>query len=145
MSWGVKITTLYLGFVGLILTLVIICMNQKVDLVSKDYYQQELKFQERIDATQNASEVAKQITFSHVDKKIIFDYEPDILSKDFNGEIVFFRPSDADKDVKVKMNPDIDGIQLIDASSFIHGMYKVQISWKSNGKKYYKEDVLFIK
>jgi hypothetical protein len=144
-SWGIKITALYLGFVALIVTLVIISMNQKVDLVSKDYYQQEIKFQERIDATQNASETVKQITFSNVDKKIIFDYEPDILSKDFSGEIVFFRPSDADKDVKVKMNPDVDGIQIIDASSFMHGMYKVQISWNNYGKKYYKEDVLFIK
>jgi len=145
MSWGVKITTLYIGFVGLILTLVIISMNQKVDLVSKDYYSEEIKFQDRIDATQNANGVNKLISFTTVDKKLIIDYEPDVLTKDFIGEINFFRPSDSDKDMKVKMNPDIDGVQTIDISSLTHGMYKLQLSWNCNGKKYYKEDVLFIK
>ena len=145
MNWGIKITALYIGFVGLILTLVIISMNQKVDLVSKDYYSQEIKYQDRIDATQNANEATKQITFTRADKKIIFDYEPNILCKDFSGEIYFFRPSDSDKDWKIKMNPDVDGVQIIDVSSLTHGMYKLQISWLSSGKKYYKEDVVFIK
>ena len=46
MSWGIKITILYLGFVALILTLVFTCFGHKSELEYKDYYVRELKFQE---------------------------------------------------------------------------------------------------
>ena len=42
MNFGVKITVLYLSFVALILTLVFMSFSQKVELVSKDYYAQEI-------------------------------------------------------------------------------------------------------
>lgn len=145
MSWGIKITALYLGFVGLIITLVIFSMNQKVDLVSKDYYSQEIKYQERIDATYNATEAANQITYKANPENIIFTYDPKLLTKDFTGEIYFFRASDSDKDLKILMNPDVDGMQIIHTSQLSHGMYKLQLSWSVGGKKYFKEDIAFIK
>ena len=50
MSWGIRITIMYLGFVGLILTLVFTCFGHKVELESKDYYARELRFQDQINA-----------------------------------------------------------------------------------------------
>jgi hypothetical protein len=53
MNFGVKITALYLGFVALILTLVFMSFGQKVELVSKDYYAQEIAFQDKINSINN--------------------------------------------------------------------------------------------
>jgi hypothetical protein len=50
-SWGIKIAMLYCGFVALIIIMVSMAMNQKIDLVSKDYYEQELNYQKKIDKT----------------------------------------------------------------------------------------------
>ncbi|MGZ3942295.1 MAG: FixH family protein [Bacteroidia bacterium] len=145
MSWGIKIATLYLGFVGLIITLVVISMNQKVDLVSKDYYAQEINFQQKIDATKNANAAKGQIMIKTNNEYVVFEYDPSLMSKDLKGEINFFRPSDAEKDMKVQMNPDIDGMQTVPINKMSHGMYKVQMSWSSGGKNYFHEDVVFIK
>ncbi|MGZ3862162.1 MAG: FixH family protein [Bacteroidia bacterium] len=145
MSWGVKITALYLGFVGLIITLVVISMNQKVDLVSKDYYAQEINFQQKIEATKNANAAEGHIVIKTNNEYVVFEYDPAVLGKNFKGEINFFRPSDADKDLKVQMNPDIDGMQTVPIGKMSHGMYKVQMSWVSDGKNYFHEDVVFIK
>ena len=51
MSWGWKITILYLGFVGMILTFVIASTQQDFHLVSEDYYAEEIAYQTRIDQT----------------------------------------------------------------------------------------------
>jgi hypothetical protein len=37
-SWGYKIAALYIGFVLLVLFMVFMAMQQKIELVSPDYY-----------------------------------------------------------------------------------------------------------
>ena len=44
MSWGYKIMFLYLGFVAMILTLVVMSMQQDIHLVSENYYEKEQNF-----------------------------------------------------------------------------------------------------
>lgn len=143
MNFGSKITVLYLSFVGLILTLVFMCFGQKVELVSKDYYAQELKFQDKIDAINNEKGLSGSINHALSGKKIVLTIDSTLLSNDFEGTINFFRPSDSSKDLKVKMN--FKGLeQIIDGTELIHGAYKMQLTWVSNKKNYFKEEVIFI-
>ena len=144
-NWGYKITILYVGFMVLILTLVSICMKQTVELESKDYYAQELKYQERIDATKNANALSAGIEHDINGKQIIFSVPTEQLSKDFYGEIYFFCSSDGTKDVKVNMRFDANGKQIYNGTGLQKGVYKMKLSWKSNGKNFYREDVITIK
>ena len=144
MSWGKKITILYLSFVALIVTLVVLCFGQKVELESKDYYSQELKFQNKIDAISNEKNLAS--TFSHEinGNQFILKADSSLFGKGFEGTINFFRPSDSSKDLKIKMNFS-NNQQIIPTDKLIHGVYKMQLTWVSNGVSYFKEDVIFIK
>ena len=54
MNWGKKVLFLYLGFAGLMTFMVIMSFRQKTDLVTTDYYAEELIFQQQIDASNNA-------------------------------------------------------------------------------------------
>jgi hypothetical protein len=65
------------------------------------------------------------------------------LSNDFEGTINFFRPSDSSKDIKLKMAFN-NMQQIINGNKLIHGAYKMQLSWVSNKKSFYKEEVIFI-
>lgn len=144
MNFGSKIVILYLAFVGLILTLVFMSYGQKVELVSTDYYAQEINFQQKINATNNEkSLIGESITHSINDNSIILKIDSVVLSSDFKGTVTFFRPSDSSKDVQLKMNF-VNNQQTINASALIHGAYKMQLSWESNGKHYFKEEVIFI-
>ena len=144
-SWGYRITILYVSFMVLILTLVSICMKQTVELESKDYYAQELKYQDRIDATNNTNALSASIEHEVNGKQIILSIPTEQLSKDFMGEIYFFCPSDGTKDVKVNMQFDASGKQIYNGTGLQKGIYKMKLSWKSNGKNFYKEDVITIK
>lgn len=143
MNFGGKIVILYLSFVALILTLVFNCYSMDVDLVSKDYYAQELDFQQRINATNNEKSLNSSISHTVNDKSVVLTIDSTLLSNDFKGTVTFFRPSDSKKDVSFKMNF-VNNQQIIDSKELIHGAYKLQLSWTSNQKKYFKEEVIFI-
>ena len=53
-NWGKGIVLVYACFVVGMLYLVFQSKQQKIDLVVDDYYQQELKFQQQIDASNRA-------------------------------------------------------------------------------------------
>ena len=143
MNFGVKITILYLSFVALILTLVFLSYGQKVELVSKDYYAQELKYQDKIDAINNTNALSTSIDHKIDASTILLSINPELNKGGLSGSINFFRPSDSSKDVKIKMNF-VNDQQVISKSALEHGTYKMQLSWTSNGKNYYKEEVIYI-
>jgi nitrogen fixation protein FixH len=143
MNFGKKIAILYLGFVALILTLVILSYGQKVELVSKDYYAQELKYQDKLDAINNTNALANSIEHKMEGSSILLYINPDMMTEDLSGTINFFRPSDSSKDVKLNMHF-INNQQVINTKSLTHGTYKMQLSWKCKGKDYFKEEVIFI-
>jgi hypothetical protein len=143
MNFGGRIVVLYLSFVALIVTLVIMSFSQKVDLVSDDYYAQEMKFQDKIDAINNEKSLAGSIHHSINGNEITLIADSSLLSDDFEGTIHFFRPSDSSKDIQLKMNF-VNNTQTIESKKLIHGAYKLLLSWTSNQKQYFKEDVIFV-
>ena len=143
MSWGKKIAVLYLSFVALILTLVTLCFGQKVELESKDYYAQELMFQDKINAITNEKSLTSTITHILKGNELILMSDSSITGKDFSGTINFFRPSDSSKDISINMKF-ANNVQVINISKLIRGVYKMQLSWVNNGNRYFKEEVIFI-
>lgn len=141
MSWGIKITVLYLAFVALILTLVFTCFGHKTELEYKDYYARELSFQDQIDATANAAGLGTLIDYVVRDRSVQIILPKELLSQPISGTVLFLRPSDASKDKTIPLVPGEDGIQMIDPG-FIKGVYKMQLSFKSAGKSYYKEAII---
>jgi len=58
MSWGNKLVLVFIVFGLFIGVLVYKAMNTKSDLVSKEYYKEELKYQEKIDGMNNAAKLS---------------------------------------------------------------------------------------
>lgn len=145
MGWGTKITILYIGFVILITSLVFISANNKNELVSKNYYEQELAYQDRIDAINNEKRLAVTINYEILDEFIVLEYLNNEIKKDFKGEILFFRPSDSTKDQKIDLKFDQEGEQIINKNKLSKGVYKMCISWKNDKKSFYKDAIINIK
>lgn len=145
MSWGIRITILYLSFVALMVTLVVLCYGQKVELVSKDYYKQELQYQDKINAINNANALQNGIEHSVNGNVVALKVTPEFLAAGYKGEIYFFRPSDSQKDVKLELKFTENGEQIITGNKLEHGIYNMQLSWQSGGKNYFNESVVNIK
>ncbi|ELR70754.1 hypothetical protein C900_03362 [Fulvivirga imtechensis AK7] len=144
MNWGTKIVIVFVLFAGLIVTLVTISMKQDVSLVAKDYYVQEIAYQDQIERIKNYKKLgAEQLRITYDDSRsVVVITAPGNHKRE--GEVHFFRPSDASLDSKYALKPNGDGHQYFDVKNFKKGLWKIKISWQENGREYYEEKTLVI-
>lgn len=144
--WGKGIFILYSGFVLFMLAIVIFSTMQDFQLVEKNYYQNELKYQSRIEQTQNhLSLETKPIWVLNQDEKVLtLKFPSEFMSDGISGTVLFFRPSDKSHDIKVELLPDPSGLQIIPIDKLIKGKWKLKVNWESKNTKYYFEDIFVI-
>ena len=142
MGWGIRITILYICFAAIIVSLGVISFGNKSELVSKDYYAQELKSQDRIDPAGNEQKLKTSITNNIKDRSIALSFPVTEIAPDLTGEIPLFRPSDSRKDKKIKLQFNNKGEQIISKTELSKGVYKLCISWSNNHINYYKEQIV---
>ncbi len=142
-SWGIKITILYTGFVLLILTLVSMAMNQKVDLVAKDYYEQEINYQDKINKGNRTNALKEALTWEVQQGALVLKFPEQFAGQKIAGSIYFFRPSDAALDKTIPLSAETL-LQSIPTNELKKGLYKIQINWVVNTEEYYNEGIIKI-
>ncbi len=142
MNWGIRITLLYCGFVVMMLVMVFMAMHQKVDLVSVDYYEKELLFQDKINGMKNTLELKGAFSSETSAGSVTLHYPLALTGKAVSGEIFFYRPSDSKKDEKFNAAPDNTGTQRFQLRNYKRGLYKLLCEIEADGKKYYYEQSL---
>ena len=138
-NWGVRIAVLYIGFIILVLAMVVFAMTKKSELVSDNYYAQELKFQEQIDKNNRTDELTEQVKIEYSGSFISIKFPDTYNKKEISGVINFYRPSDDSKDFKLKIELDENGEQKIITAKLLKGFWKLKLNWTMSGKEYYKE------
>ena len=142
--WGHKAAIFYLSFVFFMLFLVAKAVNQNFDLVTNDYYSDDLAYQEKIDRANNskALDIPLNIKYSGAEKNVLLSF-PESVEK-IEGEIHFYKPDKSNLDIKMPINLSNDFIQKIDFSDKINGLWRVKITWNADGVAYFDEN-LFVK
>jgi nitrogen fixation protein FixH len=142
MNWGTKIAFLYLSFATMIGVMVYKSVTQSVDLVAPNYYEQELKYQDKIDGINNLSADSKAIIITQGENSISFNFLKEMGVP--KGHILFFKPDNAASDIETEIKTDNEGVQTIDAKALTKGTYLVKIDWKIGDKKFFKEERISI-
>ncbi len=143
MNWGWKIVFAFSLFGLFIGGLVLRSFQETIDLVSEDYYQQELGYQQQIDKIANDRSLNVPLTFVQQSQYLVVQF-PDELAAEVQGEILLFRPSDAlsDRNVTIALNSERQ--QVIATGGLIKGHYKVKVDWTSGDEAYFTEESIFI-
>src|SRR5688500_4773943 len=92
MNFGNWIVVAFIMFACFIATLVTVCVRQDINLVSKEYYKEELAYQDQIVRIQNTRELKKQPVIEKINESTLqlrFDLESQVQK----GELVLFCPS----------------------------------------------------
>jgi len=141
-SWGYKIAFVYIGFVAFIVILVFKASNQKFDLVTKDYYEQELKYQQVIDQAANTKKLSTPVSVERKDGELRIIFPPEMKNKKKHVDFYLYYPADAKKDFRKSFQ--LDENELIQAlPGGMSGMYELKLLWEAEGVKYYFEQKLF--
>lgn len=143
-SWGTGIFMLYAGFAALTIGLVVFAMTKKVDLVTDNYYDKELKYEQQIQRQKNLELLDGKIDVELSAGSVKIKFPASINKDSVNGTFNFYRASDSGKDIVLPIALDEKNEQLISVSKFDAGMWKLQIAWSFDNKEYYDERSLFI-
>ncbi len=141
MTWGTKIIIAFGCFITLIISMVVISMRQDVNLVAADYYVQEIAYQDQIDRIKNHNEL-EDLTLTHHKgkKRIVIEY---VQNDEITGEVLFFRPSDASKDMKYRLT--LSGNQQVfNTAEMQPGLWKIKVNWKRGEQEYYHEKTVVL-
>lgn len=142
MNWGKWIIVAFVLFVAFIATLVTVCMRQDVDLVSKDYYKEELEYQEQIVRIANTNQLESKPVIQRTQEYLEVNF---IQFKEIErGHIQLFNPSDPKKDKTFILKPSDTGKQIFAINDVAKGMYRARMQWLMNGKEYYLETIVNI-
>jgi hypothetical protein len=139
MSWGKGIIIAFALFAIFIGVLVTVCVKQDISLVSKDYYQEELSYQQQIERIANTEALAIKPNLRITNHQLEIDFN--LLNSIENGELKLFRPSDSSLDKKFEVNTD-GTVQRFDLSKLPAGMYKARMQWTMNQKEYFMEHII---
>lgn len=142
-NWKALIAALYVSFISMILLLVGMSAGQKIDLVTDHYYEEELKFQGKIDKTQRAAALAEPMTWNITESSLQMHYPAAFADSAISGQIRMYCPSDNRNDRQFAVHAKNSG-QTIALSQIPAGHYKIQVDWKSGNETYWNEGVVVI-
>ena len=137
-NWGYKILIIYGLFVLGIMFLVFKSTQQKFELVQKDYYADELKYQNVIDASQKAKDLGGELVTIREG-----DYLKVVLPNGFKSSLVkgtahLYYAADAKRDISKSFTTD-NGVLNMELFRLMTGAYMLKLDVEMNGELYYYE------
>ena len=142
--WAIILT--FVIFISGTVGLVVMACSQKVDLVSANYYEQELKFQGQLDRMKRTSQLGAQagVSYDAAQKRITISLPPAQARQEVRGQIQLYRPAQASLDRQLTLQPDASGMQSLDASALKPGLWKIRVSWTVGQQDYFIDQKIVI-
>lgn len=144
MNWGYSVIIVFTLFAAGMLTLVIKSMRTRIDMVTPDYYGAELKYQQVIDGKANSAGLSAPFTVRQAGHLVELTFPAELRERSLEGQVLFYRPADAGKDMALPLQVNQDGKLLVDRHRFQTGRYQVKVQWQMDGKPYFQEAYLYI-
>lgn len=141
MNWGKWIIVSFVLFIAFIATLVTVCVREDVSLVTTDYYQDEIAYQDQLDRLSNTKALTEKPSI-----KVTDDRDLEIAFTKFNeiekGTLQLFRPSNEQMDRHFTIEASNRPQQYYTLDGLPKGMYRARLQWTMHGKEYYLEEIV---
>ena len=144
MNWGHKRTIVIIVFLIVMLGMVLYVSMQRNEMIDDNYYQNEMEYQQIIDAKQNLLNVSTNNLVNQTFLEVVITLPPGTFEKLESGNIELLRKDSKGKDVQLTIVPNGSNRRTIPKTSLLKGMYKSRIKWKNDGKAFYKEESVFV-
>lgn len=143
-DWGTGIVIFICVFMVITIFSVVMLMNEDVEIVTNNYYEKTLVYQNEIDKFERSAELSGKIDLVYSDKVLHIKFPKELTSSIKLGEIYFYRPSTASLDFKLPLILDTTGAQSLKGDKIAEGLWNVNLKWQINGKDYKFEKKLIL-
>lgn len=138
MNWGHKIAIVYIAFAAGMVAMLIYSKTFSHELVTEDYYQKELHYQEHIDAKENLLNAPFTIDM-HADAGTVlvtFNGLPE--GSGVHGRVNLYKPDNQAFDQSMELVLTEGNLMVIEPM-MRRGRYRVEVSVEIDGKPYLSE------
>ena len=139
--WPLGIILTFVIFIAGTVGLVVMSCLHGTDLVNANYYDQEIKYQARIDSEARAQQAGANVSYDQTARHIVITLP---ATKTVLGQIQLYRPSAAGLDKEFKLEPAANGVQTLDTAGLPPGLWKIRVSWNSDGHDYFIDQKIII-
>lgn len=137
-NWGTGLVIGMALFVSFILYFVIrISTEEKFnhDLVTEQYYEKELVFQQEIDAEKNFSTLKGKVKTHKSEEGIKLFFPEEMDARKIAGTVFMYRPSNKKLDYELRL--DVKNQEfLIPADQLLSGRWDLKVAWEYDGTPY---------
>lgn len=144
LNWGHWIAIVLGVFLVLNVIMVIFTFSQDVELVTDNYYEKELKYQDELGKMNKALSLPDSLKMSMDRFELNISYPQSLLKNKLIGTIHLYRPDQRKFDYDVDVKYDDSGRQTINMSGKAPGKWKISISLNDGEHDYLFKDVIFL-
>ncbi len=144
LNWGSGIAIVISIFTIAGLSFIYFAFNQDVNLVKDNYYQDEIKYQDRIEEIERTSQLSDKLEIKIDNGNILFSFPKNINSRSIKGNILLYRPSDRRHDIFFPIELDSLSKQIKSTDNLVAGMWKAQVKWNVDTVSYYTEKIIMV-
>ncbi|MCH2034663.1 MAG: FixH family protein [Tenacibaculum sp.] len=145
-KWSTGIVIAIAAFITFIMVMVVTMVSDNAynhDLVTDNYYQKELKYQDNIDATKNLHKLAYPLVIQKVSDGVEVVFPKDLTPEKIKGKVFLYRPSNKALDSEIEINTNQHSLVISD-EALVSGRWDIVIDFTYNNQKYfYKEQIIY--
>lgn len=145
-NWGTGIVLAFIGFISFIMYFIItMSTNDKYDfdLVTEDYYGQELQFQTDLNKEKNSQALTENINWKKTNDGILIQFPEDLDLTKIEGKVFLYRPSNKQFDFEIPISLSNRNL-LIPDKRLLGGRWNIKVDWSYNEEAYlYKTEIIY--
>lgn len=144
--WPVALITAFGIFITGLVSFIVFASMHPVHLVSENYYEEELAYQEQIERQHRTAALGRRvgIEYDMMGKRLRVRVPAEHAMSGLDGRIVLYRPSDARLDFSVPLKPGLEGIQILNTGAMEPGLWRVKLEWSSSQREYFFESIITV-
>ena len=144
--WPYAIIATFVLFAAYIGSMVQQALRTNVELVSPDYYKQELAFQQRMETVARTAALPSPVLLRYyaAEQRLTLHLPATLAGQAVQGQIHFFRPSNQKLDFALPLLPTADLTQRINTSKMRPGYWRVRLDFTAGSQTYFVDQELTV-
>lgn len=136
--WPIGIAATLLSFIVFLISTLIFAIGVPVNLVDQQYYHQAVDYQQHLDKMQRTADAPFRIRIVQAGNgAVTLSFDGPADQQQPQGNIMLFRPSDANLDVRLPLQLSASGKQLLNTDRLKNGLWQVKVEYSWNKQAYF--------
>jgi len=144
--WPISIIAFFAVAILSLAGFVAYCNLHSEELVSADYYEQEVRFQGQMERVQRTQALPAKLALNYdpAARRVRLKFPAMAFDSSTAARIALYRPSAGRMDREIKLDANAGADQSFDASQMTSGLWRVRVTWTTSGQDYFVEEKLVI-